>query len=351
MCGWRCRVPPNWLAAAGCAPNASSTASTCVGGGGLVARHRHVVVVDQPDVDAARLGRGAAPPSARPGTRASTVSKKASCTTATPAAQPGGHRARVAVHPVGDRGAGRRRRGSWRTSRPSRPAAPARCRCCWSPCRGGCAARGSAAPAGTPATPSASTETPTRRPGSCRACLACTARYPACGPPNPIGTPKRWVVPNATSAPISPGGVISVSASRSAPTATSAPRSCACADQLGPVDRRAPLAPGSWAITPKNSPSGRPVAQIGGDDLDAQRLGAGGQHRGGLRGRRRCRRPAGWPSPRTARCISVMASAAAVPSSSIDALATSRPVRSATMVWKFSSASSRPWLISGWYGV
>ena len=27
------------------------------------------------------------------------------------------------------------------------------------------------------------------------------------------------------------------------------------------------------------------------------------------------------------------------------------PVRSATMVWKLSSASSRPWLISGWYGV
>ena len=55
--------------------------------------------------------------------------------------------------------------------------------------------------------------------------------------------------------------------------------------------------------------------------------------------------------PRAARCISVIASAAAVPSSSIDALATSSPVRSATMVWKFSSASSRPWLISGWYGV
>ena len=55
--------------------------------------------------------------------------------------------------------------------------------------------------------------------------------------------------------------------------------------------------------------------------------------------------------PRAARCINVMASAAAVPSSSIEALATLRPVRSATIVWKFSSASSRPWLISGWYGV
>ena len=46
-----------------------------------------------------------------------------------------------------------------------------------------------------------------------------------------------------------------------------------------------------------------------------------------------------------------IASAAAVASSSIEALARSMPVRSATIVWKLSSASSRPWLISGWYGV
>ena len=43
-----------------------------------------------------------------------------------------------------------------------------------------------------------------------------------------------------------------------------------------------------------------------------------------------------------------MASAAAVPSSSIEALAISRPVSSSTIVWYVSSASSRPWLISGW---
>ncbi len=48
---------------------------------------------------------------------------------------------------------------------------------------------------------------------------------------------------------------------------------------------------------------------------------------------------------------SVMASATAVASSSIDAFAVVRPVRSVTMVWKLSSASRRPWLISGWYGV
>ncbi len=46
-----------------------------------------------------------------------------------------------------------------------------------------------------------------------------------------------------------------------------------------------------------------------------------------------------------------MASAADVASSSIEALAVASAVRSDTTVWKFSSASSRPWLISGWYGV
>ena len=43
-----------------------------------------------------------------------------------------------------------------------------------------------------------------------------------------------------------------------------------------------------------------------------------------------------------------MASAAAVPSSSSDAPASGRPVRSLTIVWKLSSASRRPCEISGW---
>ena len=54
---------------------------------------------------------------------------------------------------------------------------------------------------------------------------------------------------------------------------------------------------------------------------------------------------------RCARRTSVIASAAAVPSSSSEALAVGRPVRSATTVWKLSSASRRPCEISGWYGV
>ena len=46
-----------------------------------------------------------------------------------------------------------------------------------------------------------------------------------------------------------------------------------------------------------------------------------------------------------------MASAAAVASSSKDALDMGRPVRSATMVWKLSRDSRRPCAISAWYGV
>ena len=56
------------------------------------------------------------------------------------------------------------------------------------------------------------------------------------------------------------------------------------------------------------------------------------------------------PALLSRRAIAI-ASAAAVPSSSSEALATGSPVSSLTIVWKLSSASSRPWLISGWYGV
>jgi hypothetical protein len=87
---------------------------------------------------------------------------------------------------------------------------------------------------------------------------------------------------------------------------------------------------------------------IGDDDLDAERFGAGADDFDGLgmaqagdeEGVARLARWRAWQS--------VMASAAAVASSRSDALATSRPVRSQTMVWKVSRASSRPWAISAW---
>ena len=49
--------------------------------------------------------------------------------------------------------------------------------------------------------------------------------------------------------------------------------------------------------------------------------------------------------------IMIIASEAAVGSSSSDALAISMPVNSMTMVWKLRRASSLPCDISAWYGV
>ena len=48
--------------------------------------------------------------------------------------------------------------------------------------------------------------TPTRRPGSERLNASRVAMNAACGPPKPIGTPKRCDEPTTTSAPHSPGG-------------------------------------------------------------------------------------------------------------------------------------------------
>ena len=58
-----------------------------------------------------------------------------------------------------------------------------------------------------------------------------------------------------------------------------------------------------------------------------------------------------WAFDLEARRISVIASPAAVASSSSEAFATGRPVRSITTCWKASSTSSRPCEISAWYGV
>lgn len=79
----------------------------------------------------------------------------------------------------------------------------------------------------------------------------------ACGPPNPYGTPNRCAEPTAMSAPDSPGGRSSVSASRSAATTALAPRSRARAIR-GSRSRTAPDAPGYCSRTPKKSPSGSP---------------------------------------------------------------------------------------------
>ncbi len=151
------------------------------------------------------------------------------------------------------------------------------------------------------------------------------------------------------SAPISPGGFKSVSASGSAATQASAP--AACRPSITAVKSwQAPSVPGYWNSAPK-TPAGSRSAN-GSPTTTVQPSGSARVRITSI--------VCGWASRSTkkaeafdvaARWQSAIASAAAVASSSSEALATSSPVRSATMVWKLSSASSRPWLISGWYGV
>jgi hypothetical protein len=91
-------------------------------------------------------------------------------------------------------------------------------------------------------------------------------------------------------------------------------------------------------------------AVVADDDVDAEGLGAGADDVDGLwvAGGGDEERVVGAASPSFRRWHIIIASAAAVPSSSIEPLAISRPVRSVTSVWKFRSASRRPWEISAW---
>ena len=73
--------------------------------------------------------------------------------------------------------------------------------------------------------PSASIDWPTSLPGIERLYLSRTAKKPACGPPKPIGTPKRCELPTTTSAPNSAGDLSKVSASKSLAIITNAPLS------------------------------------------------------------------------------------------------------------------------------
>ena len=241
-------------------------------------------------------------------------------------------------------------RGRRRTSRRRRRAAPGRCRCWTSPCRGGCAARGSGARGGTPD-----------------------------GPPR-----RRRRRRAGREVPLEPGGDGHVAGVRAAVEERDA-------EALGwsRPRRRRRARPGTHQG--QRQQVGRHddqrVARVRRRRSTAARVDdPARRRRGTARARRRARRRAGrrpgrrrrprCPSPRRgcarprwsaaarrrrrrtgrspcgcARRTSVIASAAAVPSSSSDALAVGSPVRSPTTVWKFSSASSRPCEISGWYGV
>lgn len=173
---------------------------------------------------------------------------------------------------------------------------------------------------------------------------------PACGPPKPIGTPKRWVVPTAMSAPSSPGEVSSVRASRSAATVTIAPSSWACS-MTARGSLTAPEAPGYWSSTP-NTPRSAISAGMPSDRSATTTSTPVGSARVWITAMVCGRQSA---SIRKTPCLTLptrreraIASAAAVPSSSREAPEVGSPVSSATIVWKFSSASRRPCEISGW---
>ena len=182
-----------------------------------------------------------------------------------------------------------------------------------SPSRGGCAARGSAAPGGRPV---GRRRRPTRRRGG-RAATAArpsrTAMKPACGPPKPSGTPKRWDEPTTTSAPISPGereqaqGEQVGGDARPARRARGRRRSTARQSRTAPA--RARVLRAARRTTSRVGQAvgrGRPTTTS-----MPERLGPGLARRrssaGGSRRRRRTRRPrpwtsaggtASWPRPR-----------------------------------------------------
>ncbi|MPN25398.1 hypothetical protein SDC9_172807 [bioreactor metagenome] len=145
------------------------------------------------------------------------------------------------------------------------------------------------------------------------------------------------------SAPHSPGGVSSVSASRSVAT-----MAAACLAWMASTSAFQsaiqPLLAGYWMMTAKKSPaSSASHSSLELATLTSMPSGAA----------RVCTTSmvCGCASPAitmvllldlTERLASVIASAAAVASSSMEALAIGMPVRSQTMVWKLTSASMRP---------
>ena len=197
--------------------------------------------------------------------------------------------------------------------RRSRPAAPAPCRCWTSPSPGGCAARGSAARAGTPACPSASTETPTSRPGRWRSSPARTDMKPACGPPKHSGTPNRWTGADRRRRRRSPpaGAAASARAGRWPPRPARRARGPAAIERSVVAHARRSC-PGTTAGRRRTARPAAAAVEVGDAHVDAERLGPGAQHARSSAGGRRRRPGTRSPTLRRARRSSVIASAAAV---------------------------------------
>ena len=184
-------------------------------------------------------------------------------------------------------------------------------------------------------------DSPTRRPGMRRVSAALTAMKAACGPPLPIGTPYRWIEPTTISAPSEPGDGISVSASGSAATTTSAP--AAFADfTSAEMSGISPNVSGTCTMTAAVSLLASPPCATLMPSASARVFSTSSDC-----GCKVLATMILWRCSRWWRRAMPAASATAVASSSSEALATGRPASSVTRVWKWKSISSRPWLISG----
>ena len=126
--------------------------------------------------------------------------------------------------------------------------------------------------------PSASTETPTSRPGRARLYASRVDKNAACGPPFPIGTPKRWLLPIATSAPCAPGLSSRTAASGSVATITSSFAACA-ASISARIERTAPELPGferrsAYGRSPSRGAAARARSAVGDATSTAMPIGS-----------------------------------------------------------------------------
>ncbi len=194
--------------------------------------------------------------------------------------------------------------------------------------------------------PRRSFDTPMIRPGNERLYLSRVVKKAAWGPPYPIGTPKRCAEPSTTSAPSLPGAFNSINDIISAATQASAFLSCTAAIR-SVKSTTSPLVVGYWNKAPKMSwlaASWAGPMIMSKPNCSARVLTTSMV----------CTCTSSAIKKLFAffalatRLASAMASAAAVASSSKEALAKSRPVKSIDIVWKFNSDSKRPCAISGW---
>ena len=111
-----------------------------------------------------------------------------------------------------------------------------------------------------------------------------------------------------------------------------------------------PEAPGYWSREPEELVLGKAPRPGTDGQLEPEGFGAGLEDGDRLREDVFVDEEPAAPVLAARRSNSI-ASAAPLDSSRREALAIGSAVRSAIAVWKFNSASRRPWLISGWYGV